>query len=921
MYKSPTTIHVFSFSTDDVQLFPSLPPVDPNVIRTQVDLQGWSIEVLSPTTTLVTLLEQSDPRGWAGKSSIPQQMINTVTGVGEYAIKCGGPPINTRIANARCLDIRYDHEKGSFRLEYESCENRDTKTVTPDASNDPQANESTTDLPLQSSSDSSDINYIECEVRCDLETWAQSLDVVVDPPPQTVSCLRRHKLSREGGGLWLTICHDPGLVDRDRLLVIVRKGSAKEKGAVTLNGSKVRVDVEDLPEDEVKSLMKMKRIKPPRIPLDQPPVLGLIKRRREEWSDESENDTPSSQTFAGVVRWAVSAPKFPSPLSRFWTMAVEQTTATTTAAVTLASTSLGSRIVDDGSPPSSKPPMNYALSALAFLQKLDTRNVSEDWTLVGNKGVPIHKKTFPELSLNVPVHRSSKVIEGISAEEIAQIVNDTRSRSLWDNTFDSSTTLQTFGKGSYTAFRVYKGGFPFRSRGFYTAHVTGRLLKTFDALSPGARTPNDSLHPCPTTIFCVSASFNPDTIEISFDPVKYNPHGLPIGQVIIEGWILETLDPYTTENYAIPSTKCTYVTAVDYAGSVPFAYNSMLNASLPRVVLSIEQFAKANAGFPLVRLPPPVMAILPDADESPAVSELKSISPRWVLEDGDNLRSLIFQDSDITTKKFQVAILLSPRSTPDSPQTPRPFLSLLQTQSPTSPIPSRSLNSSPIATVRSRAISTPSRSLTVPGPLLRDSVRTATASVGLGADVGSLDLILGEIILDTKLYPNGYVITAKSLLRDATTTNSLISLSLISSSSPSLPIPSLPILCSCHELPPTPSHSSGLNTDTPRRQLLRFTLPTAQYDNTTDDPLSLQNFARPSWLSDLEMYGAIIEISVSPVEDKTGKSPMVFFNGSTLEIMKEKDSSRLLRKELDNERLGSLPRLSRYDISGLIYNH
>jgi hypothetical protein len=111
VYKSPSTVHVFSFSTDDTQLFSSIPPMDPNIIRTQVDLQGWAIEALSPTTTLVTLLEQSDPRGWANKSWIPQQMINTVAGIGEFAIKCGGPPVNTRLGGARSLSARYEHER------------------------------------------------------------------------------------------------------------------------------------------------------------------------------------------------------------------------------------------------------------------------------------------------------------------------------------------------------------------------------------------------------------------------------------------------------------------------------------------------------------------------------------------------------------------------------------------------------------------------------------------------------------------------------------------------------------------------------------------------------------------------------------------------------------------------------------------
>ena len=64
VYKSPTTIHVFAFFSDDPYFFPSPPPPGPGIIRTQVDLQGWAIETLSPSTTQLTLLEQSDPKRW-----------------------------------------------------------------------------------------------------------------------------------------------------------------------------------------------------------------------------------------------------------------------------------------------------------------------------------------------------------------------------------------------------------------------------------------------------------------------------------------------------------------------------------------------------------------------------------------------------------------------------------------------------------------------------------------------------------------------------------------------------------------------------------------------------------------------------------------------------------------------------------------
>jgi hypothetical protein len=129
---------------------------------------------------------------------------------------------------------------------------------------------------------------VECELRCDMDTWAASLDIVMDPPPQSIFCLRRHRLSSGGGGLWLTLLHDAVLAGEGHLMAIVRRGPGRERGVVMLNGSKVSVDVEELPEVEITSLSKQKRIKPPRIPLDQPPVLGAIRRRHRDWNGETE---------------------------------------------------------------------------------------------------------------------------------------------------------------------------------------------------------------------------------------------------------------------------------------------------------------------------------------------------------------------------------------------------------------------------------------------------------------------------------------------------------------------------------------------------------------------------------------------------------------------------------------------------------
>lgn len=601
VYKSPTTIHVFYFSADDPHLFPCIPLADPNVIRTQVDLQGWAIESLSPTTTLLTLLEQSDPKGWTGKTSIPTQMINTIAGIGEFSIKCGGPPIITRLSGAKANELRYDHDKGSFKVEYEPSRTRRHNNNNSNGTSEEQNDGS---LPT-----------IELELRCDIDTWGASLDIVVDPPPQTISCLRRHRLSTEGGGLWLTLTHDSILMDDERLLTIVRRAPGKEKGLVMVNGAKVSVDMEEIPEHEIKSLTRQKRVKPPRIPLDQPPVIGVIRRRKAEWNGGDSSQSPSvgpitPDSNGNQSSWA-SAPKMPSPLARFWTYAVDQATTTTqqaVAAVAPATYSAGTPTLD-----ATKFPMQYALEALAWAQEFNSKPQTDGWVVIYEKGITLHKKLIPEISPYIPVHKGVRVIEGVSAGELMSVIVENNCRKTWDERYDSAKLLESYGGQAQMTFFVAKAGFPFRDRGFYLASVVARPFTVHSSSSSSRRNTIDGSEPVPSarnTIFCVSASFSPESAK-SYSPEKYNPYSLPIGRMYVDAWILETLDPYTTENYAIPSTRCTRLVAVDYAGSIPAAVNSMINAALARSVLSVETFMKNNiqAALPVTRLPAPWVMI------------------------------------------------------------------------------------------------------------------------------------------------------------------------------------------------------------------------------------------------------------------------------------------------------------------------
>ncbi|KAI0073061.1 hypothetical protein K474DRAFT_1667048 [Panus rudis PR-1116 ss-1] len=992
VYKSPTTIHVFAFSADDPNLFPNIPPPEPNTIRTQVDLQGWAIEALSPTTTLLTLLEQSDPKGWTNKTSIPQQMITAMTGVGDFAIKFGGPPIVTRLEGAKANEMRYDHDRGQLKLVYEGCADRRS---TPDDANNTEKEAQSPSMPV-----------IECELRCDLDTWATSLDIVVDPPPQAITCLRRHRLSSSGGGLWLTITHDAVHASDERLLIIVRKapqGVAKEKGVVMVNGARVPVDVEDLPEKEAKLLAKQKRVKPVRVPLDQPPVLGVIRRRRAEWNDDDERNgekngdnsseapsTPASTEFSST------APKFVTTWTKYFSSVVEQATATTQQAVAAISPAIASGI--DAVPSSSKQPMQYALEALAFLQRLHSRPTLDGWTLVSEKDFPVHRKLCEDISPVIPVHKGEKVIEGVSAEEVVSALTSYDSRKQWDTRFDSASVFETFGGEANTAFVVTKGGFPFRDRGFYVANLTAR-----QAISTSSSRRNlsdlEQQHDTRATIFVVSASFSPESAS-AFSASKYNTYQLPVGRVFVDGWILETLDPYAAENYAIPSTRCTRVVAVDYGGSVPAAVNSMINAMLPKSIVAVETYVKGTSPPPLMRLPAAGMVV--SSKQRDLTTSVGEGEVGWALKRRDPFRSLVITGYQPLDRIYQSVMTLTPSgvghgsgsvgsltstnrpnrgnsvstssaagtgtgagsnlnpgvtsgqtSTAEGPQTHQ------QQQQQQATPRARKIASSPLdqssspsgtgSTGESGVISSSGTSLhnatssnssdsvssassantstsTITGTGIgssanantntsttdgsstkdtshaaragsirlrsqshsrsRDALRPATSSMFTirGEVRQPIDLLVAEMIVDSKLYPEGYEVKVKSRIEKCGEGEVLgLPSSASTSSSSSNAMGSsvgvgktesgtdeiLPINYAIYTLPPTPHHSSGLNTDRPPRHLVRLTLPTAQYQvSTIQDPLTgetQQAPPKPQWLLDLEEGGrAVLNVEVRP---------------------------------------------------------
>lgn len=940
VYKSPTTIHVFSFSADDSHLFPSIPPAEPNVIRTQIDLQGWAIEALSPTTTLLTLLEQSDMKGWTSKTSVPAQMISALAGIGEFAIKCGGPPVVTRLAGARVREMRYEHERGSFKVEYEVALGRrggenggaSGASVGGDAGGEGGSGDR---MPV-----------VECEIRCDVDTWATSLDIVVDPPPQGISCLRRHRLSAEGGGLWVTLTHDAVLVDEERLLMIVRRApNGKEKGLVMVNGARVAVDVEELMEHEIRSLAKQKRVKPPRIPLDQPPVMGVIRRRKAEWDAEgtseagdaegSNSTKKDGEGMTALGGWA-TAPRISSPLARFFTYAVDQAASASQQAVAAISPAGAALESGTGGVPSPlKAPMEYALEALAWTQDVHSRSSSsgegEGWVLVSEKGMLVHRKLVPEISSVFPVHKGSKVIEGVSAEELASVIRETECRKTWDDRFDSACVFESFGGESKTSFLTAKGGFLFRDRGFYLAsvmaraHIPASLSRRNTSRGDVAEQSNGARN----AIFCVSASFSPDSVA-AFAPGKYNPYVLPIGRVYVDAWILETLDPYTKENYAIPSARCTRLVAVDHGGSIPAAVNAMINAGMPRAVLAVETYVKGIAAMPLTRLPTPGLVVVDRKGEG----EGALVGCAWRLRKRDEGRVLVGDGYSAEEKVYRARILVGNLGNANS-NAQRPKSGSVSGGEQTTPRPSQVMprrNSLTRGGEEGEISGLPTGDLPAAMPTLGSRERTlssaspshdalsrgrasSSAFTVKGEVRPSTDLIVAELVVDSKLYPDGYDIVLRSRMRSGLK---------VGVRRQQVPIRStmgdgdtvLPLAYTIYTVPSSPLHSSGLTTESPTRHLLRLTLPTAQYQiSTVKDPLTGETQSappKPEWLVELQEGGAVVDIEVRPADEGNKTKGSVRVDGKEVKVIGEKESlTNLGREELLDDRLAKMGVLSR----------
>ncbi|GAA5837944.1 hypothetical protein JCM9279_004073 [Rhodotorula babjevae] len=914
-YKSPTTVHIFSSSTDDTSLFPSIPPPAPGTIRAQVDLYGWSIEALSPTTTQITLLDQSDPKGWSTKSSwTPQALVQAVAGVRDYAIKRGAPPVVTRLGGAgvRKTAEEYDPDRAALRVEY---------ALSASSSSSPSSSAQ------QASEDAS--QTVECEIRCDATVWAgaSGLDVVVDPPPSSVTALSRHRLSSAGGGLWLSIEHPPALVRSEgRVAVSVRRG-AGPAGSVTVNGARVKTDVEVLDDDKVRLLEKQKRVKPRPVPLDQYETLGP----RSATGATAQAGGAGGATGAGKGGAAPGGSSARDGLGAASSSgggkdgkdgaagagkaasidgdaigdaagAGRRGSADVAATSGLAAGSSADIAAVDfaAAPKAPLDPPACALEALAWLQTFHAEQGPEltdpapGWAIVSERGgTVVRKKVLPRLSDTFPVYRGDKIVQGLTADEIVAVVTSPGCRKAWDERVESATPLASFGHGVTTCAIATKPAFPFKGRVFFVA--TANAAVKVPSASSGASTS--------TVLFVASASYTPKSsgaASDSFDAAKVNPSSLLAGQVLLEGWILETLDPYTSSVLAIPSTRCTYVACVDQKGAVPLALNGVLNANLAKSISAVEQLGKTRGPLPRIWAPSAGLQIEgPLSDDSDTVDFVWRLSSSPVDAGGASAASQVvaadFEAADGAFRAlFRVGGKQQLEPAPAEQEAPlaRPAAALRKASnfgggagkskappllSPSLPVGSSllkselprsaSLNLGSVAppvlqkpatvselshktsrsSLRSKSPpAAPSTSVAVAGSSISTAQKNGLAAAAVDVlDPSAFDLVVAELVVDLKQFPHGYSVTASSQLVAPTVDEPLSldalpprSLAPPSSSSPTSSIPTqIPLRCVAHDAPLPSILTASLDAWKRANHLVRILIPTGAVTHPIQDPL------------------------------------------------------------------------------------
>ncbi|KAK9893917.1 hypothetical protein P389DRAFT_181886 [Cystobasidium minutum MCA 4210] len=579
-YRSPTSIHLLQTSLPDDEdtvwraISDKLSAPQEGTFRLHSQLQSVALDQISPTTTSLVLVDQSNPKSWT-KSGY-NAMANAIANIGDLVLKEGAPPLLVQLSGATLTASSDSHETGTCVLQYVPKDDRRRSSV-------------------------------ESVVRLDLDVWSPGgASLTINPPPSRISAIARHRLSEKGSGCWITIEHQdtpegdsvkPAIVS-----ITVTKASDSAPTAIsdryklTMNGERIRVDIEELQESEIQARRLQKRIVNRAVMLDRSPTPR----------NTAHFGRPPS--IASIEAQQPTRTATPAPVS----------TITTNPATVL--------------PPSSsnKAPLDYAFEALARLQILyketsDARSDASEWTILSyaenNSPIRISKRTLPSLSTELPLYRVERTLPNVSEDQLLRLIQATSSnmRTSWDDRLSSTENIAQYENGFSTSTWIAQGSFPTRSRISYVASARAQ-----EACGKMVENATDTQNPI-TYVAAASipvSAFEQERIEerTVVATERLNPSRLLEARILLEGWAIETSsskkddeeDDAALQTY----TKCSFYTCSELPLMVAGTFGqATLRTRLARIFDTLEKLSRVPTHGAIPRLPRPAVqlpALAPD---------------------------------------------------------------------------------------------------------------------------------------------------------------------------------------------------------------------------------------------------------------------------------------------------------------------
>ncbi|KAG0045143.1 hypothetical protein BGZ83_009604 [Gryganskiella cystojenkinii] len=574
-------IHYFATSVDDTNLYPSIPPPVSPFVRSDVVVSGWYLEAIKPRSVKIIYIAQAAPTGWmvpgSALGAMTTEMPLCVAEIIKYLESYGSPPTLVSIRRGRALGIEYSHEKSSFRLEYTQDSNpifSGHRALQQQEHQQQQLHaeryrRSTVDFSVGMSGSSNDLqpfsspklsptDKLLAEIRLDARNWARNGDceITIDPPPSKVTCTC---VPHDGTGIRLRIEHSSGraVPTGGKVLVMVRKSAGSGSGVV-VNGLAIKMP----------SLDHLQAWHHAPLPSSALSLSVLANNESSHPLDESESKA-SVKSLTGPNSPHASVP--------------------------------GTPLKNGASAASS--PLQHAQGAMDLLAKIMS-DPDDAWSVVSDTkgGLRVTKRFMPaDISDQVPLVRGEKVLEGFSLEEIATVIGNVGTRSKLDDLFESGEMTQSFGAGCATFHHVLRGYFPLPLPARDLYFVTATALVETTPRCPQIMIVSTSI---PHQSSSSSGSESTDVFSAPSTAASSpsQTQSRPKAQLHLSAWILERIDPYSS-SHPIPSTRVTFMTALDLGGSVPQRISGLVQTMFPKMITQVENYLQAQAAPPIVRIP------------------------------------------------------------------------------------------------------------------------------------------------------------------------------------------------------------------------------------------------------------------------------------------------------------------------------